>query len=104
MTHRDRALTCGRFAIVNKARQAIMNMRTQITRCMTVRRWRTLAGAIAVILNMAIVVRAQTFHDRHVLFDNSPADGSYFQSEGMVTPPSKLEMVDYKLPVTRITS
>jgi exo beta-1,2-glucooligosaccharide sophorohydrolase (non-reducing end) len=63
------------------------------------RRLRILAGLVAVVLNLGMVARSETFYDRHVFFDNSPADGSYYQSEGMVTPPSKLEMVDYKLPV-----
>jgi hypothetical protein len=54
------------------------------------------------IFSPAILSQAQsseTFYDRHVFFDNSPAEGSYYQSEGTVTPPSKLEMTDYKLPV-----
>ena len=51
------------------------------------------------VLSVAGAVSAETFYDRHVVFDNSPADGSYYRSEGMVTPPSQLEMVDYKLPV-----
>jgi len=52
-----------------------------------------------VFLSLAVTACSETFHDRHVFFDNSPADGSYYQSDGMVTPPSKLEMVDYKIPV-----
>jgi hypothetical protein len=56
-------------------------------------------GVIIFFLWLAGAAHAESFYDRHVVFDNSPADGSYYQSEGMVTPPSKLEMVDYKLPV-----
>ncbi len=56
-------------------------------------------GAMVFFLGLAGAAHAEGFYDRHVVFDNSPADGSYYQSEGMVTPPSKLEMVDYKLPV-----
>jgi exo beta-1,2-glucooligosaccharide sophorohydrolase (non-reducing end) len=56
-------------------------------------------GAMVFLLGLAGAAQAESFYDRHVIFDNSPADGSYYQSEGMVTPPSKLEMVDYKLPV-----
>jgi len=74
-------------------------MPIQIRRRMPVRRLRMLAGAITVGFITAAAARSETFYDRHVFFDNSPADGSYYQSEGMVTPPSKLEMVDYKLPV-----
>jgi len=75
------------------------HMLIQPIRTMRVRRLRRLAVAMLVGLNLAGAARAETFYDRHVFFDNSPADGSYYQSEGMVTPPSKLEMVDYKLPV-----
>src|ERR1035438_10906281 len=59
---------------------------------------KTLAGVIILFFGMAAPTRAESFYDRHVVFDNSAADGSYYQSEGMVTPPSKLEMLDYKLP------
>jgi hypothetical protein len=60
---------------------------------------KTLTGVIILFFGMAAPTRAESFYDRHVVFDNSAADGSYYQSEGMVTPPSKLEMLDYKLPV-----
>lgn len=56
-------------------------------------------GVIFFFLWLAGAAHAESFYDRHVIFDNSAADGSYYESEGMVTPPSKLEMVDYKLPV-----
>jgi exo beta-1,2-glucooligosaccharide sophorohydrolase (non-reducing end) len=60
---------------------------------------KSLFGALVFFLGLAGAASAESLYDRHVIFDNSPADGSYYQSEGMVTPPSKLEMVDYKLPV-----
>lgn len=39
------------------------------------------------------------FHDRHVFFENSAADGSYYHSEASVVAPSTLEIVDGKSPV-----
>src|ERR1700690_1271788 len=74
-------------------------MMIQTKQRITGRRQRKLAGAMIILLSLAGAARAETFYDRHVFFDNSATDGSYYQSEGMVTPPSKLEMVDYKLPV-----
>ncbi|MFZ0826549.1 MAG: glucoamylase family protein [Verrucomicrobiia bacterium] len=74
-------------------------MRNQMTRGLPGRRRRHWVGAILIGLSLTGAGRAETFYDRHVVFDNSPEDGSYYQSEGMVTPPSKLAMVDYKLPV-----
>ena len=58
-----------------------------------------LAVTIAIFFGSGDPVHGESFYDRHVFFDNSPADGSYYRSEGVVTPPSKLEMRDYKLPV-----
>jgi hypothetical protein len=52
-----------------------------------------------IFFSMVGSARAESFYDRHIFFDNSADKSSYYQSEGMVTPPSKLEMVDYKLPV-----
>ncbi len=59
----------------------------------------SMACVFIFLLGAALRAGAESFYDRHVVFDNSPADGSYYQSEGMVTPPSRLEMSDYKLPV-----
>jgi hypothetical protein len=42
---------------------------------------------------------AQSFYDRHVVFDNSPAERSYYRSEGMVVAPSELEIIEGKTPV-----
>ena len=74
-------------------------MLIQMMRRVPARHLRILVGAITIVLGLAATGRSETFYDRHVVFDNSPEDGSYYQSEGMVTPPSRLEMVDYKLPV-----
>ena len=76
-----------------------LEMPIQITRRVSRRRLQRLAVGMLIGLRLAGAAHAETFYDRHVFFDNSPADGSYYHSEGMVTPPSKLEMVDYKLPV-----
>ncbi|WP_210417700.1 glucoamylase family protein [Bythopirellula goksoeyrii] len=44
---------------------------------------------------------AQTsFHDQHVIFENSAADESYYHSNGTVVAPSKLELSSGKIPVT----
>jgi exo beta-1,2-glucooligosaccharide sophorohydrolase (non-reducing end) len=43
--------------------------------------------------------RAQWEYDRHVVFDNSLPDRSYYRSQGSVVSPSELELVDGKLPV-----
>ena len=58
-----------------------------------------LVGTTLFVLGFANAARSESFYDRHVFFDNSPADRSYYQSAGLVTPPSKLEMEDFKLPV-----
>ena len=50
-------------------------------------------------LIIASAAHATTFYDRHVFFDNSLPDRSYFLSEGMTVAPSKLELVDGKFPV-----
>lgn len=39
------------------------------------------------------------FHDRHVFFENSAADRSYYHSEASVVAPSTLDIVDGKSPV-----
>jgi hypothetical protein len=45
------------------------------------------------------MAQAPSAHERHVLFENSAADGSYFYSEAAVVAPSRLEIADGKLPV-----
>lgn len=42
---------------------------------------------------------AATDYDRHVVFDNSIPDNSYYHSRGSVVVPSEFELVDGKLPV-----
>lgn len=42
---------------------------------------------------------AQTFYDRHVIFDNSLPDRSYEASVSYLVPPSELELYDGKFPV-----
>lgn len=42
---------------------------------------------------------AQIDYDRHVVFDNSLADGSWHYSRSHVVGPSELDLVDGKLPV-----
>jgi hypothetical protein len=42
---------------------------------------------------------AQIDYDRHVAFDNSLTEGSYYHSEGSVVPPSELELVDGRFPL-----
>lgn len=39
-------------------------------------------------------------YDRHVIYDNSPAPGGYFNTETYVVAPSGLERVDTRLPTT----
>ncbi len=101
----DRRVVPGKPAVIGAHQAPLqlfgrgLEMPIQIRRRMPVRRLRRLAGGMLLGLSLAGAARAETFYDHHVFFDNSPADGSYYRSEGMVTPPSKLEMVDYKLPV-----
>jgi len=40
-----------------------------------------------------------SLYDRHVVFDQSLPTNSYFQSEGTVTAPSVLELIDSKIPL-----
>lgn len=55
-----------------------------------------LAAAVAsVFLNL----RAETLYDRHVFFDNSLPDESYYRSDGSVVAPSRLELKNGKFPV-----
>lgn len=62
-------------------------------------RVRLLAGVLAIGSSLGTAVRAETFYDKHVVFDNSSSDHSFYRSEAMVVAPSQLEMVDGKCPV-----
>jgi hypothetical protein len=62
-------------------------------------RWQTALGVLLIGLSLAPLAHSETFYDRHVFFDNSAADGSYYHSEGILIPPSRLETMDYKFPV-----
>jgi hypothetical protein len=57
------------------------------------------AVVVAVGLTTAFPGRSETFYDEHVFFDNSPADKSYYRSDGMAVAPSNLELLDGRLPV-----
>lgn len=57
------------------------------------------AGMVAATVMLAHLAHARWEYDRHVVFDNSVPDGSYYRSQGMVVAPSALELVDGKLPV-----
>ena len=46
-----------------------------------------------------ITILAQVPYDRHVLFDNSLPDRSYFHSQGSVVAPSRLQLVNGRFPV-----
>ena len=74
--------------------------RTQLRRRKIPQRAERLAGIVTAVLITA-AAQADTFYDRHVVFDNGPAvaGGSYFRSAGMVVAPSTLEMINEKFPV-----
>lgn len=42
---------------------------------------------------------AEGLYDRHVIFDQSIAGRSYFESEGLVTAPSEIDLVDGRIPL-----
>src|SRR5437868_10150766 len=42
---------------------------------------------------------ASSFYDRHVVFDTSYSDRSFYRSEGSAVAPSELEIIDAKFPV-----
>ncbi len=42
---------------------------------------------------------AESLYDRHVVFDHGPPTDSYFQSAGVLTAPSTLELIDSRLPL-----
>ena len=74
-------------------------MPTEITRCLPVPCLRGVLWALAIGSGLAVAVPAETFYDQHVVFDNSSSDRSFYQSEGMVVAPSKLELADDRFPV-----
>jgi exo beta-1,2-glucooligosaccharide sophorohydrolase (non-reducing end) len=57
----------------------------------------------AVLISLAMLAPgtslAQWEYDRHVIFDNSMPDRSYYRSHGSFVPPSELELEDGKIPV-----
>jgi len=56
--------------------------------------------ALAMVAPRANFARGtQWEYDRHVVFDNSLPDRSYYRSQGSFVSPSELELVDGKLPV-----
>src|SRR4051794_7052368 len=55
--------------------------------------------AIPLILIQVATAHPASVHHRHVFFDNSAADRSYFFGEAAVVAPSELEIVNGKLPV-----
>jgi hypothetical protein len=54
---------------------------------------------LTIALLQSGAAHALSNYDRHVAFDNSLTKRSYYQSDGAVTPPSELELVDGKFPV-----
>ncbi|SPE56711.1 Fibronectin type III domain protein [Verrucomicrobia bacterium] len=60
---------------------------------------RSLLLAAGTCLTIAIPGQAETFYERHVFFDNSSSDRSYYRSEGKVVAPSRLELIGGKFPV-----
>jgi hypothetical protein len=56
-------------------------------------------GATLLMLSLGIPVLADTEYYRHVFFDNSLTADSYFYTSGKVSAPSRLTLVDGKLPV-----
>jgi hypothetical protein len=60
---------------------------------------RTRLVCLAAWLCFPFVAFAQVDYDRHVVFDNSLADGSWYYSHSRVVAPSELDQADGKLPV-----
>ncbi|HEX7062952.1 MAG TPA: glucoamylase family protein [Woeseiaceae bacterium] len=58
-----------------------------------------LFGLAAPAAALAADAGTPSFYDRHVIFDNSDADGGYVASSGWFIAPSRLELIDDKLPV-----
>src|SRR5271168_4963997 len=59
-------------------------------------------AAVSFGMTTGFLAHSESFYDRHVFFDNSPADRCYYPSEGSVVAPSKLELIDGKCPVDPI--
>jgi exo beta-1,2-glucooligosaccharide sophorohydrolase (non-reducing end) len=55
--------------------------------------------SLALFLGAALAAAAQVTYDRHVIFDNSPADGGYSFSRSQTIAPSTLETRDGLFPV-----
>src|SRR5262245_30638919 len=53
----------------------------------------------ALWFSLAALAAGQDSHDRHVVFDNSAADRSYYYSSASLVAPSELEIADVKVPV-----
>jgi exo beta-1,2-glucooligosaccharide sophorohydrolase (non-reducing end) len=60
---------------------------------------RTRLVCLAACLCLPVAAFGQIDYDRHVVFDNSLADGSWYYSKSNVVGPSELDRVDGKLPV-----
>ncbi len=60
---------------------------------------RTRLVCLAACLCLPLAAFAQFDYDRHVVFDNSLADGSWYHSHGRVVAPSELDQVGGKIPV-----
>lgn len=58
-----------------------------------------LMSCVAPVSALAVGQGTPTFYDRHVFFDNSHSDRSLVSSGGWVIAPSKLDLVDNKVPV-----
>ncbi|HWA88155.1 MAG TPA: glucoamylase family protein [Opitutus sp.] len=56
---------------------------------------------IPLFAGLAVCAAAQTFYDRHVIFDNSLPDGGYDASESYLVAPSTLETSNGRFPVDR---
>jgi len=60
---------------------------------------RTRLVCLAACLCFPLAAFAQFDYDRHVVFDNSLADGPWYYSHARVVAPSELDQVDGKIPV-----
>lgn len=55
-----------------------------------------------ILLSTAVAAErgtAESLYDRHVVFDHGPPTESYFESGGLVTAPSAIDLVDSRLPL-----
>ncbi len=60
---------------------------------------RKAVAPLTTVLLLISAASAQGDYDRHVIFDNSLPDRSYYPSHGFLVSPSELELADGKLPV-----